>query len=154
RIVSSNGSPITSLPLAVTGSDWQQVGYEFASSTDDKQASVEIHASGSGSLLLDHVSLMRADVRRDGMLRPDLLQAVRDLAPPFIRWPGGSFASTYKWKDGIGPQVSRRYNPNTFWGGYSDYYGFGTDEFLELCRKLGAQPLIVLAATSTDPEQL
>ena len=54
------------------------------------------------------------------MLRPDLLQAVRDLAPPFIRWPGGSFASTYKWKDGIGPQVSRPYTPNTFWGGYSD----------------------------------
>jgi alpha-N-arabinofuranosidase len=40
------------------------------------------------------------------------------------------------------------------WGGYSDYYGFGTDEFLELCRQLGTEPMIVLAATSTDPAQL
>ena len=92
--------------------------------------------------------------RRDGMLRPDLLQAVRDLAPPFIRWPGGSFASTYKWKDGIGPHVSRRYTPNMFWGGYSDYYGFGTDEFLGLCRKLGSEPLIVLPAPGVSPEQV
>jgi alpha-N-arabinofuranosidase len=107
---------------------------------------VELAAAGNGTLLVDYFSMMRADVRRDGMFRPDLLQAVRDLAPPFIRWTGGSFASTYKWKDGIGPQVSRRYTPNTFWGGYSDYYGFGTDEFLGLCRKLGSEPLIVLPA--------
>ena len=98
--------------------------------------------------------MMRADVRRDGMLRPDLLQALRDLAPPFIRWPGGSFASTYKWKDGIGPHVSRRYHPNMIWGGYSDYYGFGTEEFLGLCRKLNAEPLIVLPAPSIDPGQV
>jgi alpha-L-arabinofuranosidase len=91
---------------------------------------------------------------RQGKLRPDLLAALKGLAPPFIRWPGGSYASVYKWKDGIGPAVSRKYNPNTIWGGYSDYYGFGTDEFLELCRQLGAAPMIVLAATSTDPAQL
>jgi alpha-N-arabinofuranosidase len=97
---------------------------------------------------------MRADVRRDGMLRPDLLQALRDLAPPFIRWPGGSFASTYKWKDGIGPLVSRRYHPNKTWGGYSDYYGFGTDEFLGLCRKLKTEPLIVLPAPTTGSEDV
>jgi alpha-N-arabinofuranosidase len=115
---------------------------------------VEIVAMGSGTLLLDFVSMMRADVRRDGMLRPDLLQALRDLAPPFIRWPGGSFASTYKWKDGIGPHVSRRYHPNMIWGGYSDYYGFGTEEFLGLCRKLHAEPLIVLPAPSTEAEQI
>ena len=115
---------------------------------------MEIAAAGSGTLLLDFVSMMRADVRRDGMLRPDLLQALRDLAPPFIRWPGGSFASTYKWKDGIGPHVSRRYHPNMIWGGYSDYYGFGTEEFLGLCRKLNSEPLIVLPAPGTDPEQV
>jgi alpha-N-arabinofuranosidase len=39
-----------------------------------------------------------------------------------------------KWKDGIGPKVSHKGNPNTIWGGYSDYYGFGTDEFMELYR--------------------
>ena len=71
------------------GSGWQEVRYSFSSSVRDTQASVEIAAAGSGTLLVDFVSMMRADVRRDGMLRPDLLQALRDLAPPFIRWPGG-----------------------------------------------------------------
>jgi alpha-N-arabinofuranosidase len=152
RVATSQGAPIASVPLAVTGSDWQEVPYRFTSAVRDTQASVEIAAAGTGSLLLDFVSMMRADVRRDGALRPDLLQALRDLAPPFIRWPGGSFASTYKWKDGVGPYVSRRYHPNMMWGGYSDYYGFGTEEFLRLCHKLGSEPLIVLAAPSTDPE--
>jgi len=154
RVLSSRGGLIASIPLAATGSDWQEVRYSFTSPVQDTNASVEIAATGSGTLLVDFVSMMRADARRDGMLRPDLLQALRDLTPPFIRWPGGSFASTYKWKDGIGPQVSRRYHPNMVWGGYSDYYGFGTDEFLGLCRKLNSEPLIVLPATSTDPEQV
>jgi alpha-L-arabinofuranosidase len=51
--------------------------------------------------VVDFVSLMRADVRGTGKLRPDLLATLRGLAPAFIRWPGGSFASTYKWQDGI-----------------------------------------------------
>ena len=154
RVVSSQGKPIASVPLALSGSDWQEIRFSFTSTARDTQASVEIAAAGVGTLLLDFVSMMRADVRRDGMLRPDLLQALRDLAPPFIRWPGGSFASTYRWKDGVGPRVSRRYHPNVMWGGYSDYYGFGTDEFLGLCRKLKTEPLIVLPAPGVEPEQV
>jgi alpha-L-arabinofuranosidase len=154
RVATSRGAQIASVPLAVAGSDWQEIPYRFTSPVRDTQASVEIATAGTGSLLLDFVSMMRADVRRDGALRPDLVQALRDLAPPFIRWPGGSFASTYRWKDGIGPYVSRRYHPNVMWGGYSDYYGFGTEEFLTLCRKLDAEPLVVLAAPSTDPDAL
>ena len=154
RVVTAQGEQVASVPLRVSGSDWQEVHYSFTSRVRDTQASVELAAAGNGTLLVDFLSMMRADVRRDGMLRPDLLQALRDLAPPFIRWPGGSFASDYKWKDGIGPLVSRRYHPNMIWGGYSDYYGFGTEEFLTLCRKLNTEPLIVLAATGTDPAQL
>ena len=154
RVVDSKGAAITSVPLAPAGSSWQELPYSFSSSVTDSQASVELVAEGTGTLLVDYFSMMRADARRNGMLRPDLLEALRDLAPPFIRWPGGSFASTYKWKDGIGPHVSRRYTPNVFWGGYSDYYGFGTDEFMGLCRKLGSEPLIVLPAPGISPEQL
>lgn len=154
RVVSAKGATIASVPLTVSSADWAEIPYSFLSSITDTQASVELVAEGTGSILADYFSLMRADARREGMLRPDLLQAVRDLAPPFIRWPGGSFASTYKWKDGIGPQVSRRYTPNVFWGGYSDYYGFGTDEFLGLCRRLGSEPLIVLPAPGVSAEQV
>jgi alpha-N-arabinofuranosidase len=154
RVLGSNGVAIASARLEIPGSGWQDARFSFTSPVRDTDASVEIAASGNGAVLVDFVSMMRADVRRDGMLRPDLLQALRNLAPPFIRWPGGSFASTYKWKEGIGPYVSRGYHPNVFWGGYSDYFGFGTDEFLGLCRKLNAEPLIVLAAPGTAREQV
>jgi alpha-N-arabinofuranosidase len=154
RVVGPKDEVIASPPLSVLGAEWQEAHVSFTSPVRDTEASVEIIASGNGSVLVDFVSMMRAEVRRDGMLRPDLLQALRDLAPSFIRWPGGSFASTYKWKEGIGPYASRGYHPNVFWGGYSDYFGFGTDEFLGLCRKLSAEPLIVLAAPGTAREQV
>jgi len=130
------------------------VQFSFSSSRTDTQGAIEITATGNGSLLIDFVSLARADARARGMLRPDLFQALHDLAPPFIRWPGGSFASPYKWKDGVGPFASRVYHPNEIWGGYSDYYGFGTHEFMELTRQLGADPLVVLPAPNTDAESV
>jgi alpha-N-arabinofuranosidase len=154
HVTGSKGDSIATIPLAPAGSDWQELPFSFTSPVRDTQASLEIAATGHGKLLLDFVSMMRADVRHDGMLRPDLLQSLRDLGPSFIRWPGGSFASTYKWKEGIGRYSARGYHPNTFWGGYSDYFGFGTEEFLGLCRKLKAEPLIVLAAPSTDAEHV
>jgi alpha-N-arabinofuranosidase len=154
RVLAEKGEAIASVPLNVPGTGWQEARFSFTSPVRDTDASVEVDASGRGSLLVDFVSMMRQDVRRDGMLRPDLLQSLRNLAPSFIRWPGGSFASTYKWKEGIGPYVSRGYHPNVFWGGYSDYFGFGTDEFLRLCRKLNSEPLIVLAAPGTEREQV
>jgi alpha-N-arabinofuranosidase len=154
RILSSTGRELAKRPLKTNRAGWQEVGFRFTSSATDGQASLELVATGTGSVLVDFISLMRASARASGKLRPDLVAALQGLAPPFIRWPGGSYASIYKWKDGIGPAVSRKYNPNTIWGGYSDYYGFGTDEFLELCRQLGAAPMIVLAATGTDPAQL
>lgn len=154
RVTSSKGGAIASMPLGFVGSDWQEISYSFTSPVRDTQALIEISASGHGALLIDFISMMRADVRRDGMLRPDLLKALRGLRPSFIRWPGGSFASTYKWKEGIGRYASRGYHPNTYWGGYSDYFGFGTDEFLRLCEKLNAEPLITLACPGTKAEQV
>jgi alpha-N-arabinofuranosidase len=153
-LLGSSGRELATRPLETKGTGWQSVRFEFESATSDRNATLELVAAGTGTVLVDFISLMRARARATGKLRPDLLTALKGLAPPFIRWPGGSYASVYKWKDGIGPAVSRKYNPNTVWGGYSDYYGFGTDEFLELCRLLGSAPMIVLAATNTDAAQL
>ncbi len=139
-VKSSNGGQIASLPLAIKGPAWQEVAFAFSNPARDTQASIEIAATGKGSILLDFISMMRADVRRDAMLRPDLLEALGGLRPSFIRWPGGSFASTYKWKEGIGSYAERGYHPNTYWGGYSDYYGFGTDEFLGLSARSAPSP--------------
>jgi alpha-N-arabinofuranosidase len=154
RAKDSGGNLIAEVPLETFGSEWQEGDYSFSSSKTDTHALVEVVAYGDGVVLLDYISMMRADIRENGMLRPDLVQSLCDLKPSFIRWPGGSFASIYKWKDGIGPYVSRKYHPNEIWGGYSDYYGFGTDEFMELCRQLNTEPVIVLKATNTEPEQI
>jgi alpha-L-arabinofuranosidase len=151
RILAADGSELAEAPLPARGSTWQEVPFSLTAARTDRDATIEIAVSGRAAALVDFVSLMRADVRKSGMLRPDLLEALRGLAPAFIRWPGGSFASTYKWQDGIGPLASRVYHPNEIWGGYSDYYGFGTDEYLELTRQLGSLPLIVLPAPDDSP---
>jgi alpha-N-arabinofuranosidase len=151
RMLAADNTVLADLPLRARRSAWQAVPFSFTSPRTDRDAAVVIDAAGSGSVLVDFVSLMRADVRGSGMLRRDLVAAVGGLAPTFIRWPGGSFASTYKWQDGIGPLASRVYHPNEIWGGYSDYYGFGTDEYLALTRRLGAEPLIVLPAPDDQP---
>ena len=154
RVVAGDGVVLAERRLEARAEAWQEVPFSFAIARTDRDATIEIAVAGRGAALVDFVSLMRADVRRSGMLRPDLLEALRALRPAFIRWPGGSFASTYKWQDGIGPFASRVYHPNEMWGGYSDYYGFGTDEYLELTRQLGADPLIVLPAPDDSPGSL
>ena len=98
RIRSSRGDLVASVPLVVTKEDWQEIAFSFTSFLRDTNAAIEIVATGNGTVLVDFISMMSAVARRDGMLRPDLLQALNDLHPSFIRWPGGSFASTYKWK--------------------------------------------------------
>ena len=153
RVVDTLGNVFANLPLRTSGTQWQEVKYAFKSKVTDTHANIEIVATGNGSVLVDFMSMMRTDILESGGMRPDLLEAMKALKPPFIRWPGGSYASIYKWKDGIGPRVSRVYHPNTVWGGYSDYYGFGTDEFMELCRQLDSEPLVVLSATNTDYQQ-
>jgi alpha-L-arabinofuranosidase len=154
RITDANDKEYIKELLSYSGNEWQEKSFEFSTATTDTSAVLEIAAAGAGSVLIDFISIMEKDARANGKFRPDLLASLKGLKPPFIRWPGGSFASTYKWQDGIGPAVSRVYHPNELWGGYSDYYGFGTDEFLELCRQLDCDPLIVLPATSTEPEEV
>jgi alpha-N-arabinofuranosidase len=154
RMKDSSGAVLAELSFETIPADWKETPFAFTCGKTDTNASIELAAKGNGAVLLDHVSLMRADVRRNGMLRPDLLKALADLKPFFLRWPGGSFASFYDWRDGIGPQISRVWQPNALWGNYSDYNGFGTHEFLELCTRIGAEPLICLRATSTDKQEL
>ena len=75
-------------------------------------------------------------------MRTDVVQALRALRIPVLRWPGGCFADTYHWQDGIGPRESRKKIVNTNWGGVTEDNSFGTHEFLELCRQLGCEPYL------------
>ena len=74
--------------------------------------------------------------------RNDVLQALRDLKVPVLRWPGGCFADNYHWRDGIGPREDRPRMVNTNWGGTVEDNSFGTHEFLNLCELLGCEPYV------------
>jgi alpha-N-arabinofuranosidase len=75
-------------------------------------------------------------------IRNDVLAALKDLSIPVLRWPGGCFADTYHWKDGIGPKDKRPSIINVNWGGYTEDNSFGTNEFLNLCEMLGCDAYI------------
>ena len=75
-------------------------------------------------------------------MRTDVVEALRHIRVPVLRWPGGCFADEYHWKDGIGPKESRKCMVNTNWGGVTEDNSFGTHEFLEFCRQVGCEPYI------------
>ena len=72
-------------------------------------------------------------------LRRDVVNALKKLNIPVLRWPGGCFADTYHWRDGVGPVSERKTIVNTNWGGVTEDNRFGTHEFMELCRQLGCE---------------
>jgi alpha-N-arabinofuranosidase len=129
--------------LAVPSADWQEFAVELKPTASSDNAELQVGVRGPGSIWLDQVSLMPESWRQAGGYRPDLLQAIADLQAPIIRWPGGCFASPYRWKDGIGPQHQRGPHPKNMWDD-KEVNSFGTDEFIAMCRRVGAEPLIVI----------
>ncbi|MFP4016296.1 MAG: alpha-N-arabinofuranosidase [Halanaerobiales bacterium] len=75
-------------------------------------------------------------------IREDVVEALKNINIPVLRWPGGCFADEYHWKDGIGAREGRARMINTHWGGVLENNHFGTHEFLDLCQQLGAEPYI------------
>jgi len=76
-------------------------------------------------------------------LRDDVIEALRGIRIPNLRWPGGCFADYYHWEDGIGPRDQRPTMVNTIWGGVTEDNSFGTHEYMELVRRLGTEPFMV-----------
>lgn len=93
--------------------------------------------------------------------RKDVLDAIKRLKPPIIRWPGGNFSSGYHWEDGIGPRDKRPKKLELAWNidgemkvwNVVESNQFGTCEFIELCRLIGAQPFITVNAGNGSPEE-
>ncbi len=75
-------------------------------------------------------------------VRKDIIDALKQIKIPNLRWPGGCFADEYHWMDGIGPREKRPKMVNTHWGGVVEDNSFGTHEFLNLCEELGTEPYI------------
>jgi len=75
-------------------------------------------------------------------VRNDVIDALKKLKIPNLRWPGGCFADTYHWKDGIGPKAKRPTMVNAWWGGVTEDNSFGTHDFLNMCELIGAEPYL------------
>ncbi|MDP3681825.1 MAG: alpha-L-arabinofuranosidase C-terminal domain-containing protein [Flavobacterium sp.] len=87
-------------------------------------------------------------------VRNDIITALKELKIPNLRWPGGCFADTYHWKDGIGPKEDRPSIVNRWWGGTTEDNSFGTHDFLNLCEVLGTEPYLASNVGSGTVQEL
>jgi len=93
-------------------------------------------------------------VAKQGRIRLDVVEALKKIKVPNLRWPGGCFADEYHWRDGIGPGNQRPKMVNTNWGGVIEDNSFGTHEYLELCNLIGCEPFIAGNVGSGTVEEM
>jgi alpha-N-arabinofuranosidase len=86
--------------------------------------------------------------------RKDVLDALKAIRVPEIRWPGGCFADEYHWRDAIGPQAKRKVSINTHWGGVTENNAFGTHEFMDFTELVGADAYVSGNVGSAPPVEL
>lgn len=133
-------------------SEWKPLTATLTASRTVPDARLVILAKSAGSVQLDEISLFPQKTfkgRKNG-LRADLAQAIADIHPKFVRFPGGCLAhgdglsNIYRWKDTVGPVERRKGQPN-IWR-YHQSVGLGYFEYFQFCEDIGAKPLPVLAA--------
>lgn len=95
-----------------------------------------------------------SDIPNTNGIRNDVLQALKRLNIPVLRWPGGCFADEYHWKDGVGPRETRKRMINTHWGGVVEDNSFGTHEFMMLCEMLECEPYITANVGSGTVQEM
>jgi len=83
--------------------------------------------------------------------RKDVVEALKKIHVPNIRWPGGCFADLYDWRDGIGPRAKRPKRVNVHWGGVTEDNSFGTHEFMNFSELVGADAYVSLNVGSLTP---
>ena len=147
--------------IKLSSSEWTRDSFRLHPSRTDRNGHLTITFTGEGTLWLGSVSLMLED-HLSGFRR-DVVDAIREIKPPNIRWPGGNFVSYYHWEDGIGDRDRRPPRPNYArvgvrgeeWeaDGQWEPNDVGTDEFLELCRLTGAKPYMAVNAGDGTPEE-
>lgn len=109
-----------------------------------------ISLPNNSNIVLDRMLLYPID-HKNG-LDPEVIRYLQETPTPIMRWPGGNFASTYHWKDGIGPKLERPTKFNRAWGGL-EFNLLGTDEFLQFCELINAEPLICVNAGDGTPAE-
>jgi alpha-L-arabinofuranosidase len=134
----------------VSSNSWQKYEAQLSASEDATNAVLQILVLDKGVIDVDMVSLMPGETFKGHGLRPDLAQALADLHPKFMRFPGGcvvhgggdGFWDTYRWKTTVGPKEQRRGLKNTW--GYHQSMGLGYYEYFQFCEDLGMQPVPIL----------
>jgi alpha-N-arabinofuranosidase len=86
--------------------------------------------------------------------RRDVVEALRAIKPPVVRWPGGCFADDYHWRDGIGPRAKRPVRINNLWGGVEEPNAFGTHEFMDFAELIGTKTYIAANMGSGSPTEM
>ncbi len=137
--------------LTAANTTWTKYPFDFTLKRDQlaplEPVDLTIAITGDARVEVDTVSLEPADAV-DGM-DPDVLDLARELHSPVLRF-GGNFTSAYDWQDGLGPRDKRVSKLNLSWG-IPEYNTFGTDEFLDFCKRIGAQPQIALNLGTGTP---
>ena len=136
--------------LDISNKSWQKYEAVLTPTEDCKNANLQILVLNTGDMDIDQVSLMPEDTYKGHGLRKDLAQALADLQPKFMRFPGGcvvhgggdGFWATYRWKNTIGPKEQRKSLKNTW--GYHQSMGLGYFEYFQFCEDLGMEPLPIL----------
>lgn len=146
----SGGRWIVRRELGRPSGEWQCYDFRFDGGDFEGDAELAV-AAEDGTLLVDQFSMGTESGRALGGFRPDIFQAVKDLHPTCLRWPGGGYAAQYDWKWGIGAQKDRRRWDHWMWMDY-DQNCFGTDEFIRFCREIGSEPVIVVSVGFERPE--
>ena len=142
--------------LILEGEDWQRRTLTLQPHTTDRDATLRVRFSGK-RLCLGAVSLLPAD-HFHGMRR-EVVELLKQMGVTILRWPGGNFAGEYSWMDGLLPVDMRApfesclgIETQPYSMGY-DYHEIGTDEFIALCRAVGAQPFITINPAWNTPEE-
>ena len=136
--------------ISINGNNWKKYEAVLTPSEDCTKACLQVLVLNQGVADVDMISLMPEDTYKGHGLRKDLTQALADLQPKFLRFPGGcvvhgggdGFWNTYRWKTTIGPKETRRQLKNTW--GYHQSMGLGYYEYFQLCEDLGMEPLPIL----------
>jgi alpha-N-arabinofuranosidase len=145
------------LGLSFSCSLWSQNSITLGSDPSDTKIAKEIYGHFSehlGTCIYEGIYVGEdSDIPNIDGFRTDVVQALKALKVPVLRWPGGCFADTYHWKDGIGPKEDRPSIVNVFWGGVTEDNSFGTHEFLNFCELIGTEPyLSINVGTGTVQE--
>jgi alpha-N-arabinofuranosidase len=147
-----DGTVLASSELPAPGPAWEKREFTLKPNASEPKARLVITAASVGAFTLDMVSMFTRDTfkgRKNGM-RKDIGQAIADLKPGVLRFPGGCLVhgngldNAYRWKETVGPVEQRRPKWNRW--GYHQTFGLGYFEFFQFCEDIGAKPLPILPA--------